>query len=182
MANRSSSVGKSTKILRGILRRIASSRSKGRLVAPRISTPEFNALMPSHSAINWFIISRCETCRSDPLRELKMVSTSSIKTTQGLSLRAREKIACTRLDQSRKMETGTFTFFSPSPTYISYTSLPFISRTRAPLSFATALASIVLPVPGGPNNKTPLIKFFDKTPYENASGLLRGKDTKIFNV
>jgi hypothetical protein len=34
--------------------------------------------------------------------------------------------------------------------------LPFIRKKNAPVSFATALAIKVLPVPGGPNNKIPL--------------------------
>lgn len=40
----------------------------------------------------------------------------------------------------------------------AYISLACISSIRLPLSFATALASIVLPVPGGPNNNTPEMK------------------------
>jgi len=34
---------------------------------------------------------------------------------------------------------------------------PLIKKKKAPVSFATARAINVLPLPGGPNNKTPII-------------------------
>ena len=46
------------------------------------------------------------------------------------------------------------------------------------LSFATALASKVLPVPGGPNNKIPFIAF--RMPWKNC-GIRRGSSTASCN-
>jgi hypothetical protein len=74
------------------------------------------------------------------LKTIQHLSTSSRKTTQGLIFEASVNIACA--------------YFSPSPNHL----LPidatdtFIKFARP--SVATALASIVLPVPGGPNNNT----------------------------
>ncbi len=44
---------------------------------------------------------------------------------------------------------------APTPTNISTKSEPLILKNGTPASPATAFASKVLPVPGGPNNKTP---------------------------
>ncbi|CAC7110183.1 Uncharacterised protein [Staphylococcus aureus] len=48
------------------------------------------------------------------------------------------------------------TRLAPTPTNISTKSEPLIEKNGAPASPATALASNVLPVPGGPTSKTPL--------------------------
>ena len=45
---------------------------------------------------------------------------------------------------------------APTPTNISTKSEPLIEKNGTPASPATALASSVLPVPGGPNRRTPL--------------------------
>lgn len=42
-----------------------------------------------------------------------------------------------------------------SPTYFCTSSEPMTRMKQASVLFATALAHKVLPVPGGPNNKTP---------------------------
>ena len=76
-----------------------------------------------------------------PSRFLPMVSISSINTIHGAFSRA-----C--LNRSR-------TFAAPLPTNISTNSLPEIEKNGTPASPATALASNVLPVPGGPTNKAP---------------------------
>lgn len=96
----------------------------------------------------------------------------------------------------------TLTFFSPSPTYISYlkdkkrhlagipfvffiftyTSLAWISSIRLPLSLATALASMVFPVPGGPKRSTPEIKFRLSIPCWNRSGRCSGRDIRVCKV
>ena len=77
-----------------------------------------------------------------PSRFLPMVSISSMNTIQGaLSL------AC--LNKSR-------TFAAPIPTNISTNSEPEIEKNGTFASPATALASKVFPVPGGPTNNAPL--------------------------
>ena len=48
------------------------------------------------------------------------------------------------------------TLDAPTPTNISTNSEPLIEKKGTPASPATALAINVLPVPGGPTNKTPL--------------------------
>src|SRR5271170_5544193 len=44
---------------------------------------------------------------------------------------------------------------APTPTYISSNSLPLIKKKGTPASPATARASVVFPVPGGPVSRTP---------------------------
>ena len=66
-------------------------------------------------------------------------------------------------------------FFSDSPTHFETTSGPAIEMKFASLSFATAFASSVLPVPGGPYSKTP---FGGSTPnLSNISGCFKGVST-----
>ena len=48
------------------------------------------------------------------------------------------------------------TRLAPTPTNIWMNSLPLMAKNGTLASPATALASSVLPVPGGPNSKTPL--------------------------
>lgn len=45
---------------------------------------------------------------------------------------------------------------APNPPIISMNSEPFIVKNGTPASVATALASKVLPQPGGPNKSAPL--------------------------
>ncbi len=45
---------------------------------------------------------------------------------------------------------------APTPTNISTNSLPLMLKKGTPASPATALASSVLPVPGGPTSRMPL--------------------------
>ena len=53
-------------------------------------------------------------------------------------------------------ENKSLTRLAPTPTYISTKSEPEIERNGAFASPATAFASRVLPVPGGPTRRTPL--------------------------
>ncbi len=75
-------------------------------------------------------------------RARPIASISSIKTIQGAFSRA-----C--LNKSRTLE-------APTPTNISTKSDPEIEKNGTPASPATAFASKVLPVPGGPTRRTPL--------------------------
>src|SRR5579859_6288462 len=49
--------------------------------------------------------------------------------------------------------------FAPTPTYISSNSLPLMKKKGTPASPATARASIVFPVPGGPVRRIPFGSF-----------------------
>ena len=71
-----------------------------------------------------------------------MVSISSMKMMQGAILLA-------SLNRSRTRD-------APTPTNISTKSEPLMEKKGTPASPATALASKVLPVPGGPTSSTPL--------------------------
>jgi len=51
------------------------------------------------------------------------------------------------------------TLEAPTPTYICTKSDPLIERKGTPASPATAFASKVFPVPGGPTNRAPLGTF-----------------------
>ena len=136
--------GSSTGILRSKRpgRRSAGSRESGRFVAARITTP-FLASNPSISASSWFrVCSRSSfPAKPEPSRFLPMVSISSINTIQGAF-----SFAC--LNRSR-------TFAAPMPTNISTNSEPEMEKNGTSASPATALASRVLPVPGGPTSRAP---------------------------
>ena len=69
-------------------------------------------------------------------------SSSSMKTMQGALL-----LACSNRSRTRA---------APTPTNISTNSLPLIEKKGTWASPATARASSVLPVPGGPTSSTPL--------------------------
>ncbi len=71
-------------------------------------------------------------------------------------------MACSKRSRTRE---------APTPTYISTKSEPEMEKKGTPASPATALASSVLPVPGGPISSTPLGM---RAPRElNFSGLFR---------
>lgn len=76
-----------------------------------------------------------------PPRARPMVSISSMKTMAGATLRASANSSRTRL--------------APTPTIISMNSEADAEKNGTPASPATALASRVLPVPGGPASSTP---------------------------
>ena len=144
MASRPARSGSSTGILLSNRpgRVKAGSNESGRFVAASNTTP-LDPSNPSISASNWFnVCSRSSLpFMPAPSRFLPMVSISSINTIQGAFSRA-----C--LNRSR-------TLAAPLPTNISTNSLPEIEKKGTPASPATALASNVLPVPGGPTNKAP---------------------------
>ena len=120
----------------------ALSRVSGRFVAARITTP-FRPSNPSISVRSWFKVCSRSSFPPIPLpsRFLPMVSISSIKTIHGAF-----SFAC--LKRSR-------TFAAPMPTNISTNSEPEIEKNGTCASPATAFASNVLPVPGGPTRRAP---------------------------
>ena len=77
-----------------------------------------------------------------PPRVLPMASSSSMKTMQGAF-----SLACSNRSRTRA---------APTPTNISTNSEPVMEKNGTPASPATARASSVLPVPGGPTSSTPL--------------------------
>ncbi len=56
----------------------------------------------------------------------------------------------------RAISNSSLTIRAPSPTYFCTSSEPMTRIKQASVRLATALASNVLPVPGGPNSSTPL--------------------------
>ena len=140
--------GRSTRILLGNRLSTASSRSNGLLVLPMTTTRPPPLLSPSHSIIMVVLtLVRVPWAESSLLsRLLSKLSTSSMKMTQGASLLASVKTA--------------FAFFSLSPSHLFSTLDASMDRKVAWPSVATALASMVLPVPGGPNSSTPLTASF----------------------
>ncbi len=121
----------------------ARSRISARLVAARMITPVLLE-KPSISVSNWFKVfslsSLAPVKAFFPLA-LPMASISSIKMIQGAF-----SFAC--LNRSRTLE-------APTPTNISTKSDPEMLKKGTLASPATALASNVLPVPGGPTSSAP---------------------------
>ncbi|CDA97821.1 uncharacterized protein BN749_01389 [Firmicutes bacterium CAG:65] len=124
----------------------ALSRISGRFVAPRIRIP-LELSKPSISDSSWFRV--CSRSSLPPpyleSRLRPMASISSINTIQGAFLVA-------SLNRSR-------TRLAPTPTYNSIKSEPVREKNGTCASPATAFASKVLPVPGGPTNRAPLGSF-----------------------
>mmetsp|Transcript_128244 Transcript_128244/g.344109 ORF Transcript_128244/g.344109 Transcript_128244/m.344109 type:complete len:209 (+) Transcript_128244:961-1587(+) len=124
-------------------RRRALSRMSERLVAATTMTP----LLPSNPSISvriWFrVCSRSSFPPPMPEPRCRpMASISSMKTIAGAFSRASR-------NTSRTMR-------GPSPRYFWTNSEPTIRMKVAVVWLATAFASIVLPVPGGPYSSTPL--------------------------
>mmetsp|Transcript_34583 Transcript_34583/g.75591 ORF Transcript_34583/g.75591 Transcript_34583/m.75591 type:complete len:215 (-) Transcript_34583:1103-1747(-) len=97
-------------------------------------------LKPSSSTRIWFSVMRMYIW-SLGLRLPPMASISSMKMMEGLFWRA-----CAKRSRTRA---------GPTPTNISMKSLPLMDRKGTPASPAVALASSVLPVPGGPTRSAP---------------------------
>ena len=98
---------------------------------------------PSISTNSWFKVCSLSSC-PPPIpapRRRPTASISSIKIIDGAFFLAFSNKSRTRL--------------APTPTNISTKSEPEIEKNGTPASPATALASKVLPVPGGPSNSTP---------------------------
>ena len=120
----------------------AGSSTSGRLVAATTITLVLVS-KPSISTRIWLRVcsrSSCEPPRPAP-RWRPTASISSTKTMQGLLRLAWSKRSRTRL--------------APTPTNISTNSEPEMLKKGTPASPATARASSVLPVPGGPTRSTP---------------------------
>ena len=121
----------------------ALSSESGLFVAANITTP-FLPSKPSISVRSW--LSVCSLSSFPPgipvSRFLPIVSISSINTIHGAF-----SLAC--LNKS-------LTFAAPIPTNISTNSDPDIEKNGTFASPATAFASNVLPVPGGPTSSAPL--------------------------
>ena len=111
----------------------------GRLVAAITKTPTLSS-RPSISVRSWFTTLSLDVLFSLPRLGHKL-SSSSKKITQGADYFALLK--------------SDLTAFSDSPTYLFSSSGPLIEIKLAFDSFDTALATKVLPHPGGPYNKTP---------------------------
>ena len=127
-------------------RRRALSRISGLFVAAKIKIP-FDASKPSISERSWFRV--CSLSSFPPpyfeSRLLPIASISSINMIQGAFLFA-------SLNKSLTLD-------APTPTNISTKSEPVSEKKGTCASPATALASNVLPVPGGPTSKAPLGSF-----------------------
>ncbi len=99
---------------------------------------------PSISVSSWLRV--CSRSSLPPPRPAPRcrptASISSMKTMQGALF-----LACSNRSRTR---------LAPTPTNISTNSEPEIEKKGTPASPATALASRVLPVPGGPTSSTPL--------------------------
>mmetsp|Transcript_19855 Transcript_19855/g.58997 ORF Transcript_19855/g.58997 Transcript_19855/m.58997 type:complete len:224 (-) Transcript_19855:73-744(-) len=137
-------------------RRMASSMSHGKLVAASTMT-RFGLLsssLPSPSLLSdetWqpstctsssVFVRREASCSPCVPRWLQSESTSSMNTMDGPCSRARSNRQRTRRSLSPR-------YFDPSVAEVTEKKVQFVS-------VATAFASMVLPVPGGPNSSTPL--------------------------
>ena len=142
----------------------AESINSGRFVAAMTTTSDKSS-KPSSSVSIWFTTRWLTPESSEPALFGTIASTSSKNTMQGDTCRAFLKIS--------------LTCFSDSPTHLLNTSGPFTEMKFASASVATALASIVLPVPDGPYNKIPRgarMPILLKT-----SGCFKGHSTASFN-
>mmetsp|Transcript_3966 Transcript_3966/g.12403 ORF Transcript_3966/g.12403 Transcript_3966/m.12403 type:complete len:317 (-) Transcript_3966:3376-4326(-) len=124
--------------------------------------------MPSQQDMNSFLSLRVASCSLLLcVRLLSMESTSSMKTMHGAIFAASVKSA--------------FTHFSPSPNHFD-AMLDMVTEMKlAPASVATAFASSVLPVPGGPKSSTPL-QGCVRLPRLKSSGRLSGSITSSLSV
>ena len=145
IASRSLRSGRSISTRRSNLpgRSNAGSSTSARLVAANTMTV-VPCSKPSISTNIWFRVCSRSSCPPPiplPLRR-PTASISSTNMIQGAFFFA-------FVNKSR-------TLLAPTPTNISTNSDPEILKKGTSASPATALASIVLPVPGGPTNNTPL--------------------------
>ncbi len=142
-------------------RRRAGSRISGRFVAAIRITPTRGS-NPSISTSSWFRVCSRSSWASGPTpRAFPSASSSSMKTMHGARSRACRKRSRTRA--------------APTPTNISTNSEPLMLKKGTAASPATARASSVLPVPGGPTRRMP----FGILPpsRRNLSGVFRNSMT-----
>uniref|UniRef100_A0A8W7PTZ5 Uncharacterized protein n=1 Tax=Anopheles coluzzii TaxID=1518534 RepID=A0A8W7PTZ5_ANOCL len=145
----------------GNRRSAASSSSWGRLVAAITTIRSASELAgsPSNWTKNSVFRRRVASC-SLLLRSDSTESTSSMKMIDGCSSRATANRARTS--------------FSPSPTYLLVSVAAEMLKNVAEHSVATARASSVLPLPGGPNSSNPFAGV--RSPVKS-SGRTEGKMT-----
>jgi hypothetical protein len=145
----------------------AGSSTSGRLVAASTTTPTAGS-NPSISASSWLSVcsrSSLATTAPDPARRWPIASTSSMKMIEGARLRA-----CSKRSRTRA---------APTPTNISTKLDPVTEKNGTSASPATARASRVLPVPGGPTIRTPCGTTAPARAYR--SGLRRKSTTSLIS-
>mmetsp|Transcript_50517 Transcript_50517/g.109528 ORF Transcript_50517/g.109528 Transcript_50517/m.109528 type:complete len:350 (-) Transcript_50517:298-1347(-) len=170
MARRPSLSGRSTGTRRSKRpgRSSAESSTSARLVAAMTMTPALPS-KPSISVRIWLSVCSRSSLpppmppRLPPARCRPTASISSIKTMHGAFFFASEK--------SERMRAA------PTPTNISTNSEPEAEMKGTPASPATARASRVLPVPGGPSIMTPRGILAPRA--ENFAGFLRNSTTSV---
>mmetsp|Transcript_25941 Transcript_25941/g.88787 ORF Transcript_25941/g.88787 Transcript_25941/m.88787 type:complete len:236 (-) Transcript_25941:89-796(-) len=141
---------------------MASSTSHGRLVAASTVTLAYSSVVkPSHMDMNSVFIVPLASCSELRLLE-RNESISSMKMRLGCSFHARVNTAVTS--------------FCASPNHLLCRVASRTLRNAAWHSFASALASMVLPVPGGPYSSTPL-GGRRRLPRWKSSGRCRGRIT-----
>mmetsp|Transcript_17662 Transcript_17662/g.31328 ORF Transcript_17662/g.31328 Transcript_17662/m.31328 type:complete len:217 (-) Transcript_17662:651-1301(-) len=151
----------------GNRRRMASSSSKGRLVAPSTSTRLADSQVTPNPSI-WTMNSvfrRRELSVSWSERLVKRLSISSTKMIAGCS--------------SWAMRNRALTNFSPSPTHLDVRVLALMLKKVAPPPCAHARARKVLPVPGGPKRRIP--RLGARSPV-NKSGRCSGSMTDSYRA
>ena len=136
--------GRSTTIWRSKRpgRRSAGSRTSGRFVAAIKMMLSFIS-KPSISTSNWFSVCS-RSSFPPPIPAPRCRPTASISSTK--TMHGDACFACSNRSRTRE---------APTPTNISTKSEPEIEKNGTPASPATARASSVLPVPGGPYRSTP---------------------------
>ena len=142
----------------------AGSNTSGLFVAARTITGASSVANPSISANNWFKV--CSLSSLPPIGpplalDLPIASISSIKIIAGATF-----LACSN---------KSLTLDAPTPTNISINAEPDTDKNSTSASPATALASKVLPVPGGPTKRTPLGIWAPSFTY--LSGFLKNSTT-----
>lgn len=135
-------VGKVTRMRFSSLLSSAMSSSQGKLLAAKRNTRSVRDLIRPSSWIKSSVFMRLDaSCSPSALRELRIESISSMKIVVGWWYRAKSK--------------RTLISFSESPRHLLTIVDALMLKNVVRHSVATALASIVLPVPGGPNSKMP---------------------------
>jgi hypothetical protein len=142
---------------------MAGSSSHGRLVAPKTITLDLVFPTP------------CIYTRNSVLTLLVDSFSPSVLALTRLSISSTKIIAFFCFLACLK---SFLTYFSDSPTYLDMISLAEIAKKTESVSVAHALAKKVLPVPGGPYNKTPLQGYLIPTKIE---GNLTGVTVAIYS-
>ena len=158
-------VGRWTRILFSRRRRRAMSNSHGRLLAASKKTlSPLDLIKPSNYIKSSVFILLLASCSPEELRELRIESISSMKMVLGWWKRAISKSSRTN--------------FSESPLHLLTMVEAEMLKNVVLHSVATALASMVLPVPGGPNKRMP---FQGSSMPVKRWGYFRGISTASFS-